>query len=156
MVSFEKVEATLRQLCGTPSAEILWIFRDDILLRRGTIWVNFPLPLENREKMKALLDWAIRNDHPAEVFAVCLLENHLCASVYLAKDPVDAEYRRIEGVKYSCPARLLTAQKAPPLRFCSFWARKLFQSRKEFPFLEDIPRRGVGDPNRLASRNRLS
>lgn len=141
MMDIEQAEETLQQLCKTTNSGILWIFRQDIDVEDGELRVLGPLPRNNRARARESLAHAVETGTPIEIFGVCLFEDKLCASFYLANEPVDAEYRRIEGIKYSCPSTLKTARAVRFENRLMRWLKNLLRAKPELPFLEDLPRR---------------
>lgn len=87
-----------------------WVLRDDLVWWRKTAYVLTPLPSENVAVVKRLYECELARRHGVEFSALFFFANWACCTLWVPRTSVEAEYRRLSGLKLSKPV------DAPPAR----------------------------------------
>ena len=94
------------------STNIIWIFREDVVIVWGHIYINAPA-----ENAVWLVEQLYRQGQEVglgiHLNTFCMLEGRPACYIWLPKDKTDAEYRMLSGLKLSIPAGLSRRMATP-------------------------------------------
>ena len=94
------------------SPDLRWVFREDVIFRRGRIFIKTPLPADNESRAEACYELGRKRDYGVVLQAFCLLESRPCCYIVLPTDDTDAEHMLVSNVavKYLIRTDLVEAE----------------------------------------------
>lgn len=122
------------------SAELLWVFREDVCWYRQRLLVKVPVPEENTSIVQALYERGVERGLGVRLEVLCVLAGRPCCYIWLPADEEDASYAMLTGLKMGLPIRPIVAQ---PVNNGLRWRIcKWLESRERFKgMVAELPRR---------------
>jgi hypothetical protein len=126
------------------SADLLWVFREDISFFKRRILIKQPLPEGNSKTAEALYKRGCREKNGIRLEVLCLLGEKPCCYVWVPKDMDEAERNLLLLSRFimSIPENLLSARGIRnPLAWTWY---KWFDGKRGWNELaEGVPRRDI-------------
>lgn len=126
------------------SPEILWVFREDVVYRKGRICVKEPLPKENLRIVESLYERGCEQGSGIRFETLCLLGSRPCCYIWLPEYPTDRYYSLLLVSKFAVGVPL-DPHPAQSVRNPVTWRLyKLFEGEAErasVRLVERLPRR---------------
>jgi hypothetical protein len=121
------------------SSELVWIFREDVVSRKGRLLVKEPIPRGNTDIVEALFQSGWKRGHGVALDVLCLLGSRHCGYIWLPENDRDAELHMVAGLKMSVPTKL---QVASSVRSWFKWQLYKWLDEKSY-WVENLPRRKI-------------
>ena len=119
------------------SADLVWIFREDVIFQTERIFIKTPIPAENESRARACYELGQKRDFGINLQAFCLLESRPCCYILLPEDDLDAQYLLMSNIslKLSVWKNLRKAESiSNPVKWM---ALKLMNRRPQFSSPDD-------------------
>jgi hypothetical protein len=122
------------------STDILWIFREDVTVKKRQICICWPLPSENPGLAEQLYEQGRDKGSGLRLDTFCLVDNRPCCYVWVPRDEVDADHAMLSELKMSVPTEPIHAKR---IRSKVLWQviTWLNSRSKVWGFEEEIPKR---------------
>jgi hypothetical protein len=124
--------------------EILWVFREDVVHRKGRILVKEPLPKKNLRIVESLYEHARQQDSAIRLEMLCLLGSRPCCYIWLPEDPTDKDHSLLLMSKFAMGVPL-ELQPARSVRNILIWqVYKLLEGEADrVNSIERLPRKNI-------------
>ncbi len=122
------------------SADVVWIFREDVLTYQRRIFLRWPLPRANKQLAEQLYEFGRDKGLGLKLEVFCWLRTRSCCYGFVPEDEDEAEYAMMTELKFSVPVEKRYASK---IRMSLLWrAIARFVSMSKLPSWRDfIPER---------------
>jgi hypothetical protein len=122
------------------SADVLWVFREDVCWRQQQLLVKVPVPEENIGDVGRLYNLGVNRGLGVRLEVLCLLGSRPCCYVWLPSDEEDASYALLSGLKLSVPTEPVVAHAVSGGLLWRIY--KWFERSEAFTgIVEQVPRR---------------
>lgn len=126
------------------SKNLVWIFREDVICYKKTVFIKYPICYKNSELAKEYYNFGKKNGLGIQLEVFCLLKNCPCCFVWVPKNQLDADYSMLSGVKMKIPITLLQAKTVTSNIFwklLTWWITIAVAKNKNISFANEIPSR---------------
>jgi hypothetical protein len=126
------------------SLEILWVFREDVVYRKGCIYVKEPLPKKNLRIVESLYEHGRQQDSAIRLEVLCLLGSRPCCYIWLPVDPTQKKYSLLLMSKFAMGVPL-DPQPARSVRNPLTWQlyKLLEREADRVNSVERLPRKNI-------------
>src|SRR5215203_2264987 len=128
------------------SPELRWVFREDVVYRKGRILVKEPLPEGNSRTVELLYERGREQDSGIRLETLCLLGSRACCYIWLPQDPPNDKHSLLLMSKFAMGVPIVL-QPAQSVRNPLTWQLyKLFEGKADSAIpVERLPRRNPND-----------
>lgn len=119
------------------SADLIWIFSEDVIFQGESIFIKTPLSNENERRAKDCYELGQRRDFGIWLQAFCLFKSQPCCYIFLPENDLDSQYSLMsnESLKYSVWNNL---KEAKPVSNILNWKITRLLNKKSHLFCSEI------------------
>jgi hypothetical protein len=92
------------------STDIVWVFREDVTVKRRRVWVRWPLPPENPRLAEQRYEHGRNKGLGLRLDTFCLAGHRPCCYVWVPQDEIDADLDMSSELKMCVPTAPIHAK----------------------------------------------
>lgn len=130
--SFREAKETLQKFLSENgiSADIVWLFREDVISEQDSFLIKTPIPQENEKLAESFFEVGKARGFGVCLDVFCLLDSCPCCYVLLPDDDIDSQYMLMSNEHLKCSVRIELINAKPVTNSFLWHTKKLIAKTK--------------------------